>query len=225
MKPPKVPDDPLDWRPQVPLVTRVPVKVQEPLVEPLWSGTRVIAHLDPQGTPPVRLMDELGLDLAPEEPGLSAAIGASLLAQDAIIDGILTDQATRSGEGAAIVTQAHMSIMDSLMSREPGVAIRRPEPDELLTDEAFVAFDLLRIDGQSLLDVPLLERKRILESVIDQGPLVRVAVFCRPPADPWVASWQSAGLRGAMLKAANGRYIPGDRTPEWRTLTRVAARR
>jgi bifunctional non-homologous end joining protein LigD len=225
MKPPRVPDDPLDWRPQRPLVTRVAVIVKEPLVEPLWSGTRVIAHVDPEGAHAVRLIDELGLDLAPEEPALSTAIAAALLAQDAIIDGILTDQATRSGEGAAIVTQAHISIMDSLMSREPGVAIRRPDTDEMVTDEAFVAFDLLRIDGQSLLDVPLLERKRILESVIDQGPRVRVAVFCRPPADPWVASWQSAGLRGAMLKASNSRYIPGDRTPEWRTLTRIAARR
>ncbi len=225
MKPTRVPDDPLDWRPQVPLVTRVPVAIKDPIVEPLWSGTRVIAHLDPLAAPAVRLMDELGLDLAPEEPGLSAAIAVSLLAQDAIIDGVLTDQATRGSEGAAIVTQAHMSIMDSLMSREAGVAIRRPESDEPLTDEAFVAFDLLRIDGQSLLDVPLLERKRLLESVIDQGPLVRVTVFCRPPADPWVASWQSAGLRGAMLKAANGRYLPGDRTPEWRALTRVASRR
>ena len=131
-------------------------------MEPLWSGTRRHrACPTPPGAPAVRLIDELGLDLAPEEPALSTAIAASLLAQDAIIDGVLTDQATRSGEGAAIITQAHMSIMDSLMSREPGVAIRRPDTDELLTDEAFVAFDLLRIDGQSLLDVPLLERKRI----------------------------------------------------------------
>jgi len=76
-----------------------------------------------------------------------------------------------------------------------------------------------------LLDVPLLERKRLLESVLDQGPLVRVSVICRPPVNGWVASWQGAGLRGGMLKAANGRYIPGDRTPEWRTITKVGARR
>ncbi len=228
MGPPVVPPDPLDWRPQVPLVTRLPVTVKEPIVEPLWSGTRVLVHIaagGPADPHTVRMIDALGLDLAPEEPLLSAAIGAALLAEDAILDGILTEQATRGGAGAAIITQARMSVMDTLLSREPGVDIKRPALTDELTDEAFVAFDLLRLDGQSLLDVPLLERKRVLESVVDQGPLVRVSVFCRPPVDGWVASWQSIGLRGAILKTANGRYIPGDRTPEWHTVTRVAARR
>ena len=118
-----------------------------------------------------------------------------------------------------------MSMMGALMSRDVGIEVRRPAADADLTPEAFVAVDLLRLDGQSLLDVPLLERKRLLESVLEQGPLVRVSVMCRPPIDGWVASWQGAGLRGAMMKSANGRYIPGDRTPEWRTITKVAARR
>ncbi len=88
-----------------------------------------------------------------------------------------------------------------------------------------MAFDLLRVDGQSLLDLPLLERHRLLESVIPEGPLVRVSIVCRPPIDPWIATWQASGLRGGMLKAANGRYLPGDRTPEWREVTRIATRR
>ena len=76
-----------------------------------------------------------------------------------------------------------------------------------------------------LLDVPLLERHRLLESVLAQGPLVRVSVLCRPPIDPWVATWQASGLRGGMLKAANGRYLPGDRSPEWRAVTKLASKR
>ncbi len=143
-----------------------------------------------------------------------------------MLDGVLTSQATRGSAGMAIMPEARLSVMDTMFSRNPGIEIRRPEAaTDIVLVEALVAVDLLRVDGQSLLDVPLLERKRILESVIEQGPLVRVAVFCRPPVDAWVASWQSAGLRGAMMKTANGRYIPGDRTPEWRTLTRVASRR
>jgi hypothetical protein len=225
---PQVPDDPLEWRPQVPLVTRVGVTIRDPIVEPLWSGTRVLAHVDRDtdpDTPTVRIIDGLGLELSVEETDLAALIGAALLAHDAVIDGILTSQATRGGEGAAVVAQARLTMMDTFFSRDPGVGVQRPAGDQGPTQEAFVAVDLLRLDGQSLLDVPLLERKRLLESVISEGPLVRVSVFCRPPVDAWVASWQGAGLRGAMLKAANSRYIPGDRTPEWRMLTRVADRR
>ena len=228
MAPPRIPDDPLDWRPQEPLVTRVAVTIRDPIVEPLWSGTRVLVHVDTGGDgdgPTVRVIERSGLELTVEEPGLTAAIGASVQARDVVLDGILTSQATRGGAGMAIIPEAHLSVMATMFSRDPGIEIRRASTGDVPPEEAFVAVDLLRVDGQSLLDVPLLERKRLLESVIEQGPLVRVSVFCRPPVDAWVASWQSAGLRGAMMKSANGRYIPGDRTPEWRTLTRVASRR
>ena len=228
MAPPRIPDDPIDWRPQEPLVTRVPVTIRDPIVEPLWSGTRVVVHVNEGGDdhpPMIRIIERSGLELTAEEPALTAAIAESLLAQDAVLDGVLTSQATRGGMGTAIVPEAKLSVMDALMSRDTGVAVRGPAVDEAPPVEAFVAVDLLRLDGQSLLDVPLLERKRLLESILDPGPLVRVSVICRPPVDHWVASWQSAGLRGGMLKAANGRYIPGDRTPEWRTLTRIASRR
>lgn len=209
-------------------MTRVAVTIRDPIIEPLWSGTRVLVHVDTRGAaggPTVRAIERSGLDLTAEEPGLTSAIGAAVLAQDVVLDGILTRQATRSSAGMAIVPEARLSMMDTMFSRSPGIEVRRPDSGDGPGEEAFVAVDLLRLDGQSLLDVPLLERKRLLESVVDQGPLVRVTVYCRPPVDAWVASWQSAGLRGAIMKAANGRYIPGDRTPEWRTITRVASRR
>ena len=228
MAPPRIPADPLDWRPQEPLATRIAVTIRDPILEPLWSGTRVLVHVDTRGCgdgPTVRVIERSGLELTIEEPELTAAIGVAVLAQDVVLDGILTNQAMRGSAGMAIIPEAHLSVMDTMFSRNPGIEIRRPDPHDALLEEALVAVDLLRVDGQSLLDVPLLERKRILESVIEQGPLVRVTVFCRPPVDVWVASWQAAGLRGAMMKSANGRYIPGDRTPEWRTLTRVASRR
>jgi ATP-dependent DNA ligase len=116
------------------------------------------------------------------------------------------------------------------LAGDPGITVTRRGGEEAEgTDseraEAFVAFDLLRVDGQDLLDVPLLERHRLLESVLALGPMVRVSILCRPPIDPWIATWQASGLRGGMLKASNGRYLPGDRTPEWRAVTRIATRR
>jgi ATP-dependent DNA ligase len=91
--------------------------------------------------------------------------------------------------------------------------------------DGFVAVDLLRIDGASLLDVPLLERKRLLESVIAPGPLLRLSPHVRPPIDPWIATWKSMGLRGGIMKAANSRYHPLDDTVEWRIVERLNRRR
>ncbi len=49
-------------------------------------------------------------------------------------------------------------------------------------DHAFVAIDLLWLDGEPLDDVPLLERKRLLDTVLAQSRLVRVTPFVRPAA-------------------------------------------
>ena len=89
---------------------------------------------------------------------------------------------------------------------------RRPEPGK---DLAFVVVDLLRIDHQTLFDVPLLERKRLLEGLIQQSPLVRLSPWVTPPIDAWLRTWRMAGFRGAIVKAANSRYMPGSTTVEW----------
>ena len=80
---------------------------------------------------------------------------------------------------------------------------------------AFVAVDLLWIDDQSLLDVPLLERKRVLESVLRESELVRVGVYVRPPIDPWIGSWRTMGFRRMSFRGANSRYVPGAKNREW----------
>ena len=225
-----LPDDTLEWRPQEPLVTRTPVTIRDAVIEPLWTGERVLVHIDrpSEGSPRVRMIDRFGIDLAPVDADVAAAIGEAALVNDAILDGILTAEATRGGVGTAIVPEVHRAAASSLLGSiagEPGITVTRRGESDTESAEAFVAFDLLRVDGQELLDVPLLERHRLLESVLAQGPLVRVSVLCRPPVDPWVATWQASGLRGGMLKAANGRYVPGDRTPEWRAVTKIATRR
>ena len=84
---------------------------------------------------------------------------------------------------------------------------------------AFVAVDLLLVDDEPILDVPLLERKRILEGVLDEAELVRRTVFVRPPVDPWLGTWRSlgfgrAGLQGGQqpLPAGPGESRLGDRS-------------
>ena len=88
-------------------------------------------------------------------------------------------------------------------------------PDDIV---AFVAVDLLWLDGESLLDVPLLERKRLLEAVARR-------VEPRPPrrrssgrrSSTWVSSWRALGFAGLTYKAANSRYRPGGVKDDWAT--------
>lgn len=207
--------------------------VVDPIVEPLWSGTRVLAHVavTPEAEPPaqVELIEETGLELGAELPGLAAAIGAALLALEAIVDGVITRQLTLDGVGAAAIPEirsrpTEMFVRSNLDFdiQARGLIEERAGRDPV---DGFVAVDLLRVDGVSLLDVPLLERKRLLESVVRPGPLVRLSNHVRPPHDPWIATWKSMGLRGGILKAANSRYHPNDDTTEWQVVERLNKRR
>jgi len=80
---------------------------------------------------------------------------------------------------------------------------------------SFVATDLLWLDGDLLLDVPLLERRRLLESALGESDLIRRGVFVRPPLEAWLGSWRSLGFTGFSLKAANSRYQPGAVSDDW----------
>jgi ATP-dependent DNA ligase len=82
---------------------------------------------------------------------------------------------------------------------------------------SLVATDLLWLDDQSLLDVPLLERKRLLDAVLAQSELVRVGAFVRPPIATWVSSWRRLGFYGITYRGANSRYHPGEERDEWTT--------
>ncbi len=209
-------------------------KVKDALVEPLWSGTRVLAHVtvDPDGEPPatVALIEESGLELAGELPELARTIGAGVLALDAIVDGVITRQLTLDGVGAAAIPEIRSRPTEMFVRSRLDFDVQARGPIEEQAAEAdpvdgFVAVDLLRLDGTVLLDIPLLERKRLLESIISPGPLLRTSGHVRPPHDPWVATWKSMGLRGGMLKAANSRYHPNDDTVEWQVVERLNKRR
>ncbi|HSM32603.1 MAG TPA: hypothetical protein VK987_00780 [Anaerolineae bacterium] len=208
--------------------------IKDPLLEPLWSGTRVLAHLAvaPTAGQPVAvaLIEELGSDLAAELPALVEAIGSAFLALDAIVDGVISRQVTLDGVGTAAIPELRSrptemfvrSTLDFDVTARGPIVQAAAEAEPL---DGFIAVDLLRLDGTSLLDVPLLERKRLLESVILPSRLVRISSHVRPPIGSWIATWKAMGLRGGMLKAANSRYHPNDDTIEWRLVERLDRRR
>jgi bifunctional non-homologous end joining protein LigD len=227
-----------------PAITRRPVTLRDAVVEPLWSGARAIAHVvagpesgSPGRLPSARLVADDGSDLADEWPELAAELGSAVGADAAVIDVVVTAQALLTGEGTAVVAEAWVPQSRLLLRGDAGVDVRRRgsrsaprsadarERSDVGAEPGLVCLDLLALDGASLLDVPLLERKRLLESVVTPGGRLRVSVHTRPPADPWLATWKSLGLRGAMLKAPNSRYVPGGRTLDWRPLERIGARR
>lgn len=202
-------------------------RIAEPVVEPLWSGVRVIAA-GRAGTAQM-LEDGAPFDVP---GGLSEALGvaASATTDGVIVDGYVTKQVATDEPG--VYTGADSLPTTRELLTQGLVGIRRRRRDELREELAeeraardlgpdepvnLVVVDLLWLDGDWLLDVPLLERKRLLEAILPGDPLVRASPYVRPPIASWVGSWRAQGFRGLAFKAANSRYRPGEQARDWAT--------
>ena len=216
--------DPHDWRPQVARRSRRAPEIRNPILEPFWRGIRCTAIFRaepaPAEEPSLELLDSFGEDVADVAPRVTAALSRAIMALDAVVDGILTPQATTDATGLSVVPSADIPATAFILPHKPEVEHRPPRGRITGGELAFVALDLLSVDGQALFDLPLLERKRLLEGLFVQSELVRVSPYTRPPIGPWLRSWKSAGFRGVMLKASNSRYRPGDETSEWTLIER-----
>lgn len=212
--------DPAAWRPQG-FGSRRAQEIRDPLIEPLWDGDRVLVHVEP---PRVAIVDATGsaIDALPE---IESAVARLVRAEQLVLDGYLTPQAARTSEGAVLgevdIPTAKQVTSQLFLGRggerRRGLADQPPPPVQAGDTLVLVCVDLLVIDGEPLLDVPLLERRRLLESALDEDELVRISPSVRPPVDPWVGSWRSQGFRAIAFKAANSRYRPGATADDWAT--------
>ncbi len=220
--------DAKQWRPQ-PFGRRRARDVPNPLIEPLWSGVRVLAEVPVGGAVTFRDRDGEPVRNAAVERALADAVRADHL----VLDGYLTTDVGSTGEGVMAepgvpAPTPGMVTRQLLLGERQGGGRRLKErlnqaqtvrlDDDDLLPIAFVAVDLLELDGDELLDVPLLERKRLLESVLVEEARVRLGVYVQPPIAPWLPTWRAIGIRELAFKASNSRYTPGRPNDGWATI-------
>jgi ATP-dependent DNA ligase len=219
------------WRPQ--RFSESGGDIADPIIEPLWTGLRVLGLVDGDATT-IRNLDGEAVD---EFPDVLAELAAANLAEQVIIDGYLTHQVLQEPASIARRDAAQKNANNPTMSqfwfgnllrrrRRDGPTVAQTErvaPAAEGEDVALVVVDILWLDDEPLLDVPLLERKRVLESALGESHLVRRGTYVRPPIDTWLGSWRSFGFSRMSFKAANSRYLPGQTNPDW-TVADVPAR-
>ena len=209
-----------ELRPQA-FGSSAPRRVRDPIVEPMWPGVRVLAAFDRSGTPDTHLADERGESVGGHK-AIEAALASAARADTLIVDGYLTKQVGHDGSGVYTGAEVQVStgklvvqgMLGSRRDRAAETAERVERNQEARsfgpTDVvALVAIDLIWLDDEPLFDVPLLERKRLLEAALDESDVIRRGMFVRPPIETWIGSWRALGFSGVTFKAANGRYRPG----------------
>lgn len=194
--------------PQRPTVANAEVLSVEWLFEPLWPGERLIATVD-RGT--ITLTDERGERTPPEMDEAAEVLSSAVMADRAVVDGVWSAQPF-VGDGSPARAWA-----DTIA--QEGLSGEVPDPMELERRRAFVAVDLVELDGEPLHDVPFQERRRLLESVIDEGVQVRLSPVVKQPLAGWLVGWRTNGFTHYLAKHQNSRYAPGERNDDWLKLS------
>jgi bifunctional non-homologous end joining protein LigD len=199
----QLPDLP-DLRPMLPRPLPEPFDSDEHLFEPWWGGERALVAIGPAdaiGNGEVLIRDAAGVDVSAALPEL-AGLAVRVAARSAILDGELV---VVDADG-----RADAPALDRRLSGKTG----RPV--------AFLAFDLLHLDGTPLLGQPLVKRREALRRILRPGDEVvavpAIATEGRALFDAIVAQ----GLAGMMARQRQGPYLPGMRSRLWRYIPAIA---
>jgi bifunctional non-homologous end joining protein LigD len=165
-----------------------------------WDGVRAIAYLQPGRLRlESRNLREI-TDSYPEVRGLVRQLGM----RDAVFDGELVafDQ---SGRPSFERLQRRMHVTSQASVRRLAAEI----------PVVYAIFDLLYLDGHTLMDRPYTERRRALESLSLSGPGWRVPAAHPGDGTRLLQATREQGLEGIVAKRLSSSYEPGRRSGAW----------
>lgn len=77
------------------------------------------------------------------------------------------------------------------------------------------AFDILSLNGRSTCELPLLERKKLLQKIIPKNEVIRYSDHIMKQGIDFFNVSKEKNLEGIMAKKADSLYYTGKRTNEW----------
>ena len=196
---PPLPKLPAGLRPMLARPLPEPFDSTAHLFEPMWGGARALALIGPAETAgggEVALVAEDGtegpapLDLA----GLAMRIDA----RSAVLDGEVV-----------VVDAAGKLDRDELARRLSGETGR---------PLSYLAFDLLHVDGRSLLNLTLDRRRQLLRQVLRPGDEVVAVPAINEEGRALFAAVAGQGLYGVRARQRASPYLPGVRSRLWRSV-------
>jgi bifunctional non-homologous end joining protein LigD len=169
-----------------------------------WDGMRLIAFVDPEATPAVRLQSTNLRDVTASFPEL-AGLAEATCDKPAVLDGEAV-AFTDDGRPSFGRLQQRMHL-----TNPADVALRMAE-----VPVVYQAFDLLQFDGHDTTTLSYVDRHRLLEEVLEPGPWWKVSTTHVEDGEALYEAATERGLEGLMAKRLESPYEPGKRSPNWR---------
>ena len=173
-----------------------PFNSKDWIFEVKWDGIRAISYVNDELSIRSRNDKELRFNF-PELEELKT------LARNVVLDGEI------------VVIRDGIVDFQTLIERSKLTSTRDIEFMVRENPATYVVFDLLEKDGQSLIDLPLIERKRILEETLKEGKHAVLSVFVEEDGEFYYEEALKKGVEGVIGKKKDSGYAPGVRSENW----------
>lgn len=176
-------------RPMLAAVAKQAFNDSDWIFEMKWDGYRVIAELKNQQT---TLWSRNGLNLNDRFSLIAEA--CNKIKKNVVIDGEVV-----------LLNEKELPDFQGLQHYETG------DPGVLL----YYVFDLLYVDGKSVKELPLLERKKKLKAILGKRQLVRYCDHIATKGIEFFTAVHEMGLEGIVGKEKESTYHEGVRSKSW----------
>ncbi len=186
------------YKPMLAKETPKPFSDRDWIFEIKWDGFRAIAYINEELSLRSRNNHELK-DNFPELNELRQK------AKNAVLDGEII-----------IINKGKLDFQALLE--------RNQESNFLLktnSSAVYVVFDILEKDGKSLINLPLMERKRILDETVAEGAHVILADYVEEKGETYYNVAIEKGLEGIIAKKKTSPYEQGSRSGNWMKIKKL----
>lgn len=171
--------------------------------EPKLDGMRAIVRM---ATDETRVVSRTGRDVTPTYPELHQV--HELVNQvNAVLDGEIV-AFDEEGRNSFEALQRRMHLANEREIKR--VAKQVPV--------ALVVFDLLWLDGRATTELPLEQRRELLETIVEPDHRLQVIAHVQGAGIVFARSARELGLEGVVGKRLGSRYLPGKRSGDWRKI-------
>ena len=160
-----------------------------------WDGYRAIAEINKTGT---RLYSRNGLSFKDSYLPIYEAL--QKIKKDVILDGEIVALDEKGKPDFQLMQQ---------YAREGNVPI------------CYYVFDCLSLNGKSIENKPLLERKKILQTLLPESDIVKYCDHIDRQGKAFFKLVKKQGLEGMIAKRADSAYHENTRSPDWLKIKNV----
>ncbi len=180
---------PRDIRPMLATLAEEPVDGKDWVFEVKWDGYRCLAFIENKA---VTLLSRNGQPFNQKFPEISSALSGHRL--NAVFDGEITalDKEGRSS----------FQLLQNYLKTGRGNLV-------------YYIFDLLYLEDRSLIGLPLIDRKNLLQSIIPDSDRIKFSGHVPTEGRRFFETTAAAGIEGIVAKRIDSRYEPGKRSKAW----------